>query len=147
MNLYEKLRDLLLTFTTLTALLPTNSKSGDKVIRPERMRESDPQSGTLGIVIRIPEETYQNTLDYQGGASDATVVFVVMATTPDLAEPVARALRTNGAAPPAGIEGYAGGVFDSILIEEIRRGYAQTEDGSDSGIYVVELHCKVWYQL
>lgn len=139
MSLKSDLRALFLADAGIAAVIGTNTKSGDKCIRPERLYESDVLPA---IEIHVEDTATQNDLSGDSGTSNPVVVISSIANTQAGAEALRDAVSSK-LEPFIGATatGHIGGVFHL----KDRGAWQPYEDGSDEGEFVEESHFRIWY--
>lgn len=136
MSIEADLRTVLLTFSSVTALVGTSYSAR---IRPYRLQQDD--AGTSEhIIIETDNVDHLNTLDGLGGRIYADVTLRCIGPTLARANALAEAVRTNGTNPGTGLAGYTGTVnghtFDAFLESESVN-FVPSDDGRDEGHYSV----------
>lgn len=128
----------------VSALCVTNPKTNTKAIRPDRLSQSDVLSGSLGgIEVTVAGNDYQNDL----GGSDKTGIHKLLIDCVALNSTAANNMADK---VEDVIEPYrgatAGGFIEAVELIDRREDWATTEDGQDTGEYVVEVECNVIYR-
>ena len=136
----EYLRQLLLTFSAVTALVGTR-------IRPDTLGQQD---SLPAIIVDVREIVPQNTLDGEGGLARATVHIEAVSTLKAEARAVMEAVRVNGTEPGTGLAGFSGaagdGSIDAAVLDATQMEYRPFEEGGDSGWHIVRGVYSIWYQ-
>lgn len=134
------LRDLLLTFEAVTALV------GQR-IRPDELHEND---STPALLIELQTIVPQNTLDGLGGLAKASVHITALSDKKHVARTVQEAVRLNGTDPGSGLAGYTGdagdGFIDSATLEQTTVTFRPFQESGDEGWYAVTGEYEVMYQ-
>lgn len=132
MAIEDSIRTRLLAQTAVTAITST--------IRPYKLAQQD----TLpAIVLMVETETFNNSIDYQGGLVDCRMRIMAVAESLASARALAEAIRgNNSSGSPNGLAGYEGTV-SGIEIQgcELTSREVQFEpfgDDSDAGFYHVD---------
>lgn len=134
------LRDLLLTFEAVTALV------GQR-IRPDELHEKD---GTPALLIELQLIDHMNTLDGLGGLAKASVHVTALSERKSVARTVQEAVRLNGTDPGTGLAGYTGeagnGFLDSATLQRTVCTFRPFDEGGDEGWHAVTGEYEVMYQ-
>ncbi|KKK62026.1 hypothetical protein LCGC14_3008430 [marine sediment metagenome] len=136
MSVEVDLRTLLLTLSTVTALVGTGD---DARIRPDKLDQDDDDSQPA-IIVEVDDERPQNDLTGTSLRRYADVTLRCQARTKAQARAVAVAVKLNGTDPGTGLAGYGGTVSStvySIYLEDDQTSMSPVEEGSDEAYYYV----------
>jgi hypothetical protein len=143
MSLAADLVTLLNASSTVTNLVVINNKTGTKAIRPEKLSQNDVFTGSLGgIEIHTVSTDYENDL----GGSGKTAWVKILVDCVTLASLSANNLADKVIAVLEPFRGAtAGGFIDGIELLDRKGEWTATDDGRETGEYVVEVELHVFY--
>ncbi len=143
MSIAADLVALLNANSTVTNLVVTNNKTGTKAIRPDKLSQNDVFTGSLGGV-----EIHQTGTEYENdlGGSSKTAWVKILVDCVTLASLSANNLADKAQAVLEPFRGAtAGGFIDGIELLDRKGEWAATDDGRETGEYVVEIEIHVFY--
>lgn len=141
MSLEDDARTLIAGLSAVQALLSNNPKSGDKPVRVDALDEHDPYPG---IVVEVPEDTWQNELANSGSLVIAELHVLCYARTKASAMTLGEAVRTNGGAG-TGLQDRDAAPFEWVTMQRRSVRWVRESEGSDAGVWERRLIFQVGY--
>jgi hypothetical protein len=130
--------------TAVTSQCVTNPKSQSKAIRPDKLAENDLSTALLGcVVVRNTGRDYQNDLQGSSNTSFIKLAIECYSTSSLTANNLADAVEST-IEPFSGAT--SGGIIGSIELTDRNEDWATTDDGRETGEYVVSVQCSVFYR-
>lgn len=132
MTLSQSIRDVLVTFSAVTALVPA------KYIRPDERMQTDPSPG---ITIEVVKKLYDNDLSGQTTLVGGTFLISSCSGKKIEAEAIAEAVRSNGTVPGTGLAGCSittGDLPFQAMLTQDTYDYMPIKDGSNTGWFLVD---------